>query len=1461
MKAIVTVLIIGLFHIIPMNSQVFLNKSTPLSKVRQNSKDASLQSVNIELNGLSDISTLKAENIQLMNPQQLVSRVEKIKLADPNVNPIALPINTNFTINNSGKWDTLDNGDRVWRLNIKLNNGGSILVFKELLIPYGGFLHIFDKDSEMSFGPLTFNTNADGGGWMTHILPFSNIVLEYVQPLEVLGTPKIIINKVGQLITDNIDSVFNISKDNQIQSKMPQIGYPLNESDYPEVGTGVLGSPVACDDTLEAYSRSMVQYIFLNKVEENELYDSFDAKNGTLLATTNPANCKALIATVAHVAWQDSIMLKDYVAFRFNWKRIKPDTTTCCVYPKTQDWASTIDVSKIADYCGAIKRVFTPTAPSGVWADFALVEMLDYPIHNAYFSDWNAECITDTTTEVKLLIHLNAWKPLMYFKGNAVNFRCQSTDPLFYPTTLKLFKFDCYNNLAILSGSSGSGVFKKKNGIGLFDYEYIGSLESSDTFTNLNWVYDIDIPSNRPKTYLDPLNTGLSKAIGYNPVSFCQTADCCELIYTKLRPEKVTANFENICCTELVIEEKFPDDISCGDYRVIVKRRGTLDTLLNEVIDTDDIRYPNKYTHQICETLPIGFLNYKKFEYDISFIKNDTTVLSCNRTLDFTCEGCDSDDLKIELLPSRNDECCYDIKISELSENACQFKHIFFKIDGAFSPIKLSSSSSSIIGLNQDSIYIRNICVNDKNLNIEVFLYDASIELNSYGLPMTHDEARSIKSEFFDFKKIYCNCCDTIKVVSGENCGEYTITQFNVNSFYDNCGKVDSVRVDLVGNTGTLIKKNLYNQGNLKNNTINSIDLNSTYHSNVANYRFYLYDENGDLICSKDVETNCASECSNFIVQVKFPTDNDEDPCCQTIKIQNINSNYPNVTVNILKVDVTNPDNPIISSPLNILPINVIKDSQIGYFDICLTEENTFFLLEITSSSNIICTQILSFQCNGCCQTESALDINFELIENNEQCCYEMTVGIDEESCFNPTNIKVTNIEDDSIEYQGLISGLTSQEFCITDDIAKNYKIEFFDEDDYSDTSRLCIEEATIKPCFEACCDVAYIEAVKDTSIKRTLVCCWKFNVQDYNCDVYRVELYDDYTFTDMTPIFTCPTCPIEYRFSGKKSEIYEFGNTNFLPYYSEGFMPDDTLYLSGGPIDVSTLAERITSNICMDNYGDQVSHGWETREHNNVKIRLFGANGEECILEKELECVASKFCCDYVRLAANKIIDPMDTTKCCWRFGYWIENWVPSFCYGNPLKFNEISMYRDVYDTLIHKYKSDLFPLDAPNFLPYYTNTELDTLSSYTQLEFITPTICQPKGTNPTDRIILKLINANGDTCYIDALLNYCPLSGEVVPLIEYTSSLNLKERLTLDDLTLKINDLSTILDLEVNSDKIKDYELNIYDLEGRKFNLPIKSNNRNNSIDISNMSTGIYYIVLTSPNQVISKSFSIIR
>ncbi|MBI5058659.1 trypsin-like peptidase domain-containing protein [candidate division KSB1 bacterium] len=96
----------------------------------------------------------------------------------------AVPLAANLNLNNSGSWETLPSGDRLWRLRI-LSPGAT-----DLCLHYDRWtlhkpceLYLYNDDRSQVLGPYTYIDNWDG----TNVTPFTTgeaVTLEYLVPVD-----------------------------------------------------------------------------------------------------------------------------------------------------------------------------------------------------------------------------------------------------------------------------------------------------------------------------------------------------------------------------------------------------------------------------------------------------------------------------------------------------------------------------------------------------------------------------------------------------------------------------------------------------------------------------------------------------------------------------------------------------------------------------------------------------------------------------------------------------------------------------------------------------------------------------------------------------------------------------------------------------------------------------------------------------------------------------------------------------------------------------------------------------------------------------------------------------------------------------------------------------------------------------------------------------------------------------
>ncbi len=92
----------------------------------------------------------------------------------------------NYTLENSGEWTTLANGDRIWQLGIKSAGAQSLnLTFDNFYLPEGAKLFIYTADKNFVIGAFTKQNNDSGKMFATDLIPGDALVIEYYEPISV----------------------------------------------------------------------------------------------------------------------------------------------------------------------------------------------------------------------------------------------------------------------------------------------------------------------------------------------------------------------------------------------------------------------------------------------------------------------------------------------------------------------------------------------------------------------------------------------------------------------------------------------------------------------------------------------------------------------------------------------------------------------------------------------------------------------------------------------------------------------------------------------------------------------------------------------------------------------------------------------------------------------------------------------------------------------------------------------------------------------------------------------------------------------------------------------------------------------------------------------------------------------------------------------------------------------------
>jgi lysyl endopeptidase len=115
-----------------------------------------------------------------------------------------------LSINNSGKWEILDNGDRIWRLGIKSPGAYSInILFSEFDIPEGAEVFIFNSKLSHIIGAFTSQNRSESGILATAPVRSDIIVVEYYEPKNISKFAKLTIGSIGHAYKNVVQACVN----------------------------------------------------------------------------------------------------------------------------------------------------------------------------------------------------------------------------------------------------------------------------------------------------------------------------------------------------------------------------------------------------------------------------------------------------------------------------------------------------------------------------------------------------------------------------------------------------------------------------------------------------------------------------------------------------------------------------------------------------------------------------------------------------------------------------------------------------------------------------------------------------------------------------------------------------------------------------------------------------------------------------------------------------------------------------------------------------------------------------------------------------------------------------------------------------------------------------------------------------------------------------------------------------
>lgn len=103
----------------------------------------------------------------------------------------------NYSPSNSGTWETLASGDKVWRLRIKSEGALSLnFIFSDFRLPEGAHIHIYNSDKSMVLGAYTAANNNQNNQLGTDLIQGDDATIEYFVPKSASGFGRLLMTMV-----------------------------------------------------------------------------------------------------------------------------------------------------------------------------------------------------------------------------------------------------------------------------------------------------------------------------------------------------------------------------------------------------------------------------------------------------------------------------------------------------------------------------------------------------------------------------------------------------------------------------------------------------------------------------------------------------------------------------------------------------------------------------------------------------------------------------------------------------------------------------------------------------------------------------------------------------------------------------------------------------------------------------------------------------------------------------------------------------------------------------------------------------------------------------------------------------------------------------------------------------------------------------------------------------------------
>lgn len=376
---------------------------------------------------------------------------------------------TNYTMENSGMWNILPNGDRLWRIHFSSPGAkGMHFWFKDFFIPKGATLYVYNNDHTDLLGAYDERQNHSGPYFGTWPVTGDDMWLEYYEPKSQAGKGKLTITKAGHAYR----AVRGILKSTQ------------------EVMSGDCNYDVECFMPGVENRKDITKHSVVRILASNDSI-AFVASGAMV---NNTANDGTPYMLSANHAWVEGCMY----TFRFNWINPQP----AC--PSTED--GDFSINEVQTISGATMKAHRAQS------DFLLMEM-----NTSIPEEWGVILSGWDRTDIAPAFTYGVHHPAGDIMKVSVDY-----DPPYKNVFNRVWDIQSWNTGVTEGGSSGSPLLTPQGRIigqlwyGSSGCDGLVSNFGGDSYGRfaVSWATGTT-PETRLKEWLDPQNTGTTTLDAY----------------------------------------------------------------------------------------------------------------------------------------------------------------------------------------------------------------------------------------------------------------------------------------------------------------------------------------------------------------------------------------------------------------------------------------------------------------------------------------------------------------------------------------------------------------------------------------------------------------------------------------------------------------------------------------------------------------------------------------------------------------------------------------------------------------------------------------------------------------------------------------------------------------------------------------------------------------------------------